>query len=109
MGPKWTCATWASWEAETPTPLIIGRPGWLPATLPPPLPPLVAGLNEYCNLNAPPWFTWCSIWVVRPQGREAMGAHAHLRAGAPMALIVCVGSFKGGEFWVEIGGGRIPP
>ena len=33
-----------------------------------------------------------------------MGLHAHSRDGAPMALIVCVGSFMGGEFWVESGG-----
>ena len=33
-----------------------------------------------------------------------MGPHAHLRDGAPMALIVCVGSFTGGDFWVESGG-----
>ena len=33
-----------------------------------------------------------------------MGLHSHLRDGAPMALIVCVGSFTGGEFWVESGG-----
>ena len=33
-----------------------------------------------------------------------MGIHAHLRDGAPMALIVCVGSFTGGDFWVESGG-----
>ena len=33
-----------------------------------------------------------------------MGLHAHLRDGAPMALIVCVGSFTGGDFWVETGG-----
>ena len=30
-----------------------------------------------------------------------MGLHAGLREGAPMALIVCVGSFTGGDFWVE--------
>ena len=29
---------------------------------------------------------------------------AHLRGGAPMALIVCVGSFTGGDFRVESGG-----
>ena len=28
MGPKWTRATLASWEVETPTPLILGRPTW---------------------------------------------------------------------------------
>ena len=39
------------------------------ATLRAPLTPLVVGLNEYCTWNAPPWFTWCSIQVVRPQGR----------------------------------------
>ena len=33
-----------------------------------------------------------------------MGLHSHLQDGAPMALIVCVGSFTGGEFWVESGG-----
>ena len=33
-----------------------------------------------------------------------MGLHAHLRDGAPMALIVCVGSFTGGDFWIESGG-----
>ena len=33
-----------------------------------------------------------------------MGLHAHLRDGAPMALIVCVGSFTGGDFWVDSGG-----
>ena len=71
------------------------------ATLRPPLPPLVAGLNEYCNQNAPPWFTWCSIQMVRPQGTETMGRHAHLDHGAPMAPIVCVGSFRGGYFWGE--------
>ena len=74
------------------------------ATLRPPLSPLVVGLNEYCTWNAPSWFTWCSIQVVRPQGTDTMGLHAHLRDGAPMALIVCVGSFKGGDFWVESGG-----
>ena len=29
MGPKWTCATMAFWEAETPTPLLLGRSTWL--------------------------------------------------------------------------------
>ena len=57
-----------------------------------------------CTSNAPPWFTWCSIQIVRPQGTDTMGLHSHLRDGAPMALIVCVGSFTGGEFWVESGG-----
>ena len=33
-----------------------------------------------------------------------MGLQAHLRDGAPMALIVCVGSFAGGDFGVESGG-----
>ena len=33
-----------------------------------------------------------------------MAFHAHLRDGAPMALIVCMGSFRGGDFWVESGG-----
>ena len=33
-----------------------------------------------------------------------MGLHAHLRDGAPMAPIVCVGSFTGGCFRVESGG-----
>ena len=74
------------------------------ATLRPPLTPLVVGLNEYCTWNAPPWFTWCSIQVVRPQGTDTMGLHAHLRDGAPMALIVCVRFFTGGDFWVESGG-----
>ena len=41
---------------------------------------------------------------VRPQGTDTMGLHAHWRDGAPMAVIVCVGSFTGGEFWVESGG-----
>ena len=42
------------------------------ATLRPPLTPLVVGLNEYCTWNAPPWFTWCSVQVVRPpKGRTA--------------------------------------
>ena len=68
------------------------------------LTPLVADLNGYCTSNAPPWFTWCSIQIVRPQGTDTMGLHSHLRDGAPMALIVCVGSFTGGEFWVESGG-----
>ena len=107
MGPKWTCATLASWEVETPTPLILGRPTWplsANATLRPALTPLVADLNGYCTSNAPPWFTWCSIQIVRPQGTDTMGLHSHLRDGAPMALIVCVGSFTGGEFWVESGG-----
>ena len=74
------------------------------ATLRPLLTPLVVGLNEYCTRNAPPWLTWCSIQRVRTQGTETMGVHAHLRDGAPMALIVCLGSFKGGDFWVESGG-----
>ena len=65
------------------------------ATVRPLLAPLVVGLNEYCTRNAPPW---CSIQVVRPQGTETMGLHAHLRDGAPMALIVYVGSFTGGDF-----------
>ena len=78
------------------------------ATLRPTLTPLVADLNGYCTSNAPPWFTWCSIQVVRPQGTDTMGLHSHLRDGAPMALIVCVGSFTGGEFWVE-GGGLLNP
>ena len=33
-----------------------------------------------------------------------MGLHAHLRDGAPMALISCVGSFRGPSFRVESGG-----
>ena len=33
-----------------------------------------------------------------------MGLHAQLRDGAPMALIVCVGSFRVGDFWVKSGG-----
>ena len=78
------------------------------ATLRPPLTPLVVSLNEYCTWNAPPWFTWCSIQVVRPHGTDSMGPHAHLRDGAPMALIVCVGSLTGGDFWVE-GGGLLHP
>ena len=41
---------------------------------------------------------------VRPQGTDTMGLQAHLRDGAPMALIVCVGSFRGGDLWVESGG-----
>ena len=65
---------------------------------------MVVDLNEYCTSNAPPWFAWCSIQVVRPQGTDTMGLHAHLRDGAPMALIVCVGSFTGSDFWVESGG-----
>ena len=67
------------------------------ATLRPSLTPLVVELNEYCTWNAPPWFTWCSIQVVRPQGTDTMGLHAHLRDGAPMGLIVCVGYFTGGD------------
>ena len=68
-------------------------------TLKPPLSALVVGLNEYCTRNAPPWFTLCSIQVVRPQGTDTMGLiHAHLRDGVPMALIVCVGSLRGGRF-----------
>ena len=70
------------------------------ATLRPPLTPLVVELNEYCTGNALPWFTWCSIQVVLPQGTDTMGLHAHLRD----ALIVCVGSFTGVHFWVESGG-----
>ena len=49
------------------------------STLRPPLTPLVVGLNEYWTWNAPPWFTWCSIQVVRPHGTDCMGLHAHLR------------------------------
>ena len=71
------------------------------ATLRPSLTSLVVDVNEYCTWNAKPWFTWCSIQVVRPQGTDTMGLHAHLRDGAPM---VCVGSFAGGRFWVESGG-----
>ena len=74
------------------------------ATLWSPLTPLVVGLNEYCTWNAPPWFTWCSIQVVRPQGTDTMGLHAHLHDRAPMAPIACVGSFMGREFWSESGG-----
>ena len=34
-----------------------------------------------------------------------MGVYTHLRDGAPMALIVCVGSLRGGgRFWVESAG-----
>ena len=33
-----------------------------------------------------------------------MGLHTHWRDGAPMALIVRVGSFTGGDSWVESGG-----
>ena len=66
------------------------------ARMRPPLTPLVVGLNEYCSWNSPPWFKWCSIQVVHPQGTDTMGPHAHLTDGAPMALIVCVGSFTGG-------------
>ena len=39
-----------------------------------------------------------------PKGTDTMGLHAHLRDGVPVALIVCVGSFTGGDFWVESGG-----
>ena len=74
------------------------------ATRRPPLNPLVVGLNEYRPRDAPPWFTRCSFQVARPQGTDTMGLHAHLCDGAPMALIVCVGSFKRGDFWVESGG-----
>ena len=63
------------------------------ATLRPPLTPLVVGLNEYCTWNAPPWFTWCSIQVVRPQGTDTMGLHAHLYDSAPM----CVWALSRGE------------
>ena len=55
------------------------------ATLRPSLTPLVVDLNEYCTWNAPPWFTWCSIQVVRAQGTDTMGLHAHLRDWAPGA------------------------
>ena len=78
------------------------------ATLRAALPPLVAGLNEYCSRNAPRSFTWWSIQIVRPQRTDTMGHHAHLRDGVPMALIVCVGSFKGGDLWVESGGLKYP-
>ena len=69
-----------------------------------PLLPLVAQLNEYRNVNAPPWFTWCSIHIVCPQGSDAIGVLAPLCDGAPMAMIAFVGSFKGGgglgrEWW----------
>ena len=74
------------------------------ATLRPLLIPLVVGLNECCTRNAPPWFTWCGIQVVRPQPTDTMGLRAPLRDRAPMALIVWVGSFRGGDFWVESGG-----
>ena len=52
------------------------------ATLRPALTPLVADLNGYCTSNAPPWFTWCSIQIVRPQGTDTMGLHSHLRGRA---------------------------
>ena len=65
------------------------------ATLRPLLTPVVVGLNEYCTRNAPPWFTWCSIQVVHPQGTDTMGLHAHSGDGAPMARVVCLGSFRG--------------
>ena len=70
-------------------------------TLRPPLTPMVVGLNEYCTRSAPPWFTWCSIQVVRTQGTVTMGLHAHSRDGASRRIL-CVGSFKGGDFWVEM-------
>ena len=44
------------------------------------------------------------IQVVGPLGTDTMGLHAHLRDEAPMALIMCVGSFTGGDLWVESGG-----
>ena len=68
------------------------------ATLRPALTHLVVDLNAYCISNAPPWFTSCSIKVVPPQRTDTTGLHAHLRDGAHMALIVCVGSFTGGDF-----------
>ena len=67
------------------------------ATLRPPITPLVVGLNNYYSRNAPPWFTWCTIQVVCPQGMDTMGLHAHSRDGVPMAVIVCVGGLLGGE------------
>ena len=91
-------------ESGNPNPSNFRLTRMAAATLRPLLTPLVVGLNEYCTRNAPPWFTWCSIQVVRPQGTETMGLRAHLRDGAPMPLIVCVGSFRGGVFWVESGG-----
>ena len=33
-----------------------------------------------------------------------MGLHAHLCDRGPMAPIVCLGSFRGGDFWTESGG-----
>ena len=38
------------------------------------------------------------------QGMEDVGLYAHLRDGAPMALVVCLGSFRGGDSWVDSGG-----
>ena len=71
------------------------------ATLRPPLSPLVVELNEYCTWNAPTCFSWCSINVACPKGTATMGLLAHLHDGAPMALIVCVGSFRLADFLVE--------
>ena len=73
------------------------------ATLGPALLPLVAELKDYCNLNALPCFPSCSVVILRLQGSEAMGLHAHLHDGVPMALIVWRE-----YFWVEIGGFLTP-
>ena len=84
---------WGLVGSTNPHPSIFRTTRVAAATLRPPLPPLVAQLNEYCNLN-----------LHHGSYGIASRLYAHWRDGAPMALIVCGGSFGGGAFWVQSGG-----
>ena len=65
------------------------------ATLRPALTPLVADLNAYCTSNASPWFTWCSIQVVRPKGRTPWASTPICVMGRPLSLLCVWGLSRG--------------
>ena len=85
---------------ENPNPSNFRATHMAAAALRPALTPLVAHLNGYCTSNAPPWFTWCSIQVIRPIGTDNIGQNMgpplpFAGWGAHDAYCVC-GVFHGG-------------
>ena len=104
MGPKWTCATSASWEVETPTPLILRRPTWplLPSGLPSP-PWLQTSMGI-----APPMLHHGSHGVASklfaPKGRTPWASTPICGMGRPWRLLCVWGLSRGVSFWVESGG-----
>ena len=98
MGPKWTCATSASWESETPTPLILGRPTWplLPSGLPSP-PWLQTSMGI-----APPMLHHGSHGIASklfaPKGRTPWASTPICGMGRPWRLLCVWGLSRGVSF-----------